>query len=147
MWIVVGVYLRIFYHVWSTMFQQTVVETCSRRDPAASKPMRSAVVNPDRARRKLEVWGTTVHRRPEELDSTEVWWHERYQRLKTRGYLLRPRYSPGWVPSWTVSNRDWVECEDGKRLRVCKFFPALPDFRVIRGIVRASHRCDSNFGR
>lgn len=71
-----------------------------------------------RTRKELEVWGTTVHLRPEELDPREIWWRARYERLKSRGYLLRSRYSPQWVPSWTVSDGNWHECEDGRRLRV-----------------------------
>lgn len=100
-----------------------------------------------RAQKELKVWGTTVHLRPEELDPREIWWHERYQRLKTCGYLLRPRYSPGWVPSWTVSDRDWAECEDGKRLRVCMYFLHFVGFQLVRGLVRASHRRVANLGR
>ena len=98
----------------------------------------------DRAQKELEVWGTTVHLRPEELDPREIWWRERYQRLKTRGYLLRPRYSPEWVPSWRVPNRDWTEYEDGKRLRVCMFIPHLSCFQPVRGVVRTGHRRDTN---
>lgn len=33
----------------------------------------------DRARKEREIWGTTVHLRPEELDPREIWWRERYQ--------------------------------------------------------------------
>lgn len=101
----------------------------------------------DRARKELEVWGTTVHLRPEELDPREVWWRERYQRLKACGYLLRPRYSPNWVPSWTVSSRDSGECEDEKRLRVCMFFLHLSRFQLVHGVVLASHRRDTNLRR
>jgi len=97
----------------------------------------------DRAQKELKVWGTTVHLRPEELDPREIWWHERYQRLKTCGYLLRPRYSPGWVPSWTVSGRDWAECEDGKRLRYGQVIDATrnSDGKVVtlKQITRAEH--------
>ncbi|KAG8998465.1 hypothetical protein FRB93_013697 [Tulasnella sp. JGI-2019a] len=37
-----------------------------------------------------------------ELDETEQLWVGRYNFLKERGYLLRPRYRPGWTPSWTT---------------------------------------------
>ncbi|KAG8896484.1 hypothetical protein FRB99_008868 [Tulasnella sp. 403] len=30
----------------------------------------------------------------------ELAWAERFEFLKSRGYLLRPRYSPGWQPTW-----------------------------------------------
>ena len=68
------------------------------------------------------MWGTTDRILPEELDPREVWWRDRYKQLSNNGYLLRPRYSPQWVPSWKTSNKDWTHCEDGKRLEVCKFF-------------------------
>ena len=70
----------------------------------------------------LEVWGTTDRIPPEELDPREAWWRDRYKQLNNLGYLLRPRYSPQWVPSWKTSNRNWRDCEDGKRLEVRKVF-------------------------
>ena len=82
----------------------------------------------ERSRKKLQVFGTTDRFRPEELDLREIWWRERYHRLKARGYLLRPRYSPEWVPPWTVSGADLGRCEDAKRIRVCMFFPCLVGF-------------------
>lgn len=30
----------------------------------------------------------------------ELRWAAQFDFLKSRGYLLRPRYRPGWVPSW-----------------------------------------------
>ncbi|KAF8421143.1 kinase-like domain-containing protein [Boletus edulis BED1] len=62
------------------------------------------------------MWETAARLLPEELDPREVWWRDRYQRLAKQGYLLRPRYSPQWVPSWKSSNRHWKDTEDGKRL-------------------------------
>lgn len=32
--------------------------------------------------------------------SLEVKWVERYDFLHERGYVLRPRYRPGWSPPW-----------------------------------------------
>ncbi|KIO31891.1 hypothetical protein M407DRAFT_45980, partial [Tulasnella calospora MUT 4182] len=34
------------------------------------------------------------------LCEQEEQWVSRYDFLRARGYLLRPRYRPGWVPSW-----------------------------------------------
>jgi hypothetical protein len=64
---------------------------------------------------------------PEELDPREIWWRDRYKQLSNYGYLLRPRYSPQWVPSWKTSNRDWTDSEDGKRLEVlyANFLPTV----------------------
>ncbi|KAG8994897.1 hypothetical protein FRB94_009612 [Tulasnella sp. JGI-2019a] len=36
------------------------------------------------------------------LNDIEQLWVNRYNFLKERGYLLRPRYRPGWTPSWTT---------------------------------------------
>ncbi|KAK7691445.1 hypothetical protein QCA50_004844 [Cerrena zonata] len=49
------------------------------------------------------------------LLSYEVFWRERCVHLKSRGYLLRPRFHPGWVPSWLGTNRDPDFCEDSIR--------------------------------
>ncbi|KAI0676773.1 kinase-like domain-containing protein [Trametes maxima] len=35
------------------------------------------------------------------LSNQERYWQEHQEFLESRGYLLRPRYKPGWVPSWT----------------------------------------------
>ena len=70
----------------------------------------------------IEVWGTSDPTPPEQLDAREVWWRDRYDQLNNYGYLLRPRYSPQWVPSWKSSSRGWKDCEDGKRLKVCNIF-------------------------
>lgn len=84
----------------------------------ASTMTRGAGLDAQLSERELEVWGTTTHIRPEELDPREVWWRNHYQQLNIRGYRLRPRYSPEWVPSWTTLNINWEDCEDGKRLEV-----------------------------
>ncbi|KAK7691431.1 hypothetical protein QCA50_004830 [Cerrena zonata] len=47
-----------------------------------------------------------------DLLSFEVFWRERYDYLKARGYLLRPRFQPGWTPSWLGTNRTPTFCED-----------------------------------
>lgn len=48
-----------------------------------------------------------------ELSELELWWSRHYRWLKDRGYLLRPRYAPDWVPSWHGTKKSWVLCEDG----------------------------------
>ena len=35
-----------------------------------------------------------------ELMNFEVQWRDRQPMLEQRGYMLRPRYRPGWIPSW-----------------------------------------------
>lgn len=34
------------------------------------------------------------------LQKWEVWWRDHQEWLKGRGYMLRPRYRVGWVPTW-----------------------------------------------
>ncbi|KAI0657811.1 kinase-like domain-containing protein [Cubamyces menziesii] len=46
------------------------------------------------------------------LAPKEVFWQSRYRYLKDHGYLLRPRYAPGWKPSWIDTNLDPTFCED-----------------------------------
>lgn len=53
-----------------------------------------------------------------ELDDGEKFWRDRYEWLQQRGYVLRPRYKPDWVPSWTGSKKLPYYCEDSGRARV-----------------------------
>ncbi|EGO01511.1 hypothetical protein SERLA73DRAFT_103333 [Serpula lacrymans var. lacrymans S7.3] len=50
----------------------------------------------------------------EVLADYELWWCNHFQWLKDIGYLLRPRYAPGWVPSWRSSKKIWYRCEDAQ---------------------------------
>ncbi|KAI0358582.1 hypothetical protein OH77DRAFT_1502437 [Trametes cingulata] len=36
----------------------------------------------------------------DELNEGERWWRDHHAWLAERGYALRPRYKPGWTPSW-----------------------------------------------
>lgn len=45
-------------------------------------------------------------------------WIARFDFLKASGYLLRPRYRPGWVRSWNDSERHVDSRPDGIPLRV-----------------------------
>ncbi|KAI0773748.1 kinase-like domain-containing protein [Fomes fomentarius] len=35
--------------------------------------------------------------------ASELFWKDRQQFLQSRGYMLRPRYRPGWIPSWKTN--------------------------------------------
>ncbi|KAF6749844.1 kinase-like domain-containing protein [Ephemerocybe angulata] len=49
----------------------------------------------------------------ETLTPLEIKWRDRYEWLLTVGYQLRPRYKPGWTPSWKVDPRlKFLNCED-----------------------------------
>ncbi|KAH6890066.1 other/AgaK1 protein kinase [Coprinopsis sp. MPI-PUGE-AT-0042] len=53
----------------------------------------------------------------DQLSEKEVYWRDHYQWLFERGYRLRSRYHPDWVPSWQ-SDREKRECEDYWNRRV-----------------------------
>ncbi|KAJ7447556.1 kinase-like domain-containing protein [Mycena galericulata] len=42
----------------------------------------------------------------------EKWWIRNQPYLLSRGYKLRPRYEPDWIPSWTVKEDPREEYED-----------------------------------
>ena len=48
------------------------------------------------------------------IDETETWWVERQEALERAGYMLRPRYRPGWKPSWEGTDKLYFRCEDGQ---------------------------------
>ncbi|KAL1713745.1 hypothetical protein EV715DRAFT_295791 [Schizophyllum commune] len=41
-----------------------------------------------------------VRRRISQVERDEQWWVDHRAWLENRGYLLRPRFTPGWQPSW-----------------------------------------------
>ena len=53
------------------------------------------------------------------LFQSEVWWRDCYDDIIRCGYQLRPRYRPGWVPSWRGLNKDFFSVEDGQPCLVC----------------------------
>ena len=53
-----------------------------------------------------------------ELKPEEVWWHDRYGGLEEQGYVLRSRYTPDWVPSWTTKHKPYWKCDDGQAILV-----------------------------
>jgi hypothetical protein len=71
-----------------------------------------------RAQKELAAFGAERDKRPGALSVDEIWWRQQYQWLKARGYLLRPRYAPDWVPSWEGSKQYALACEDGQVLHV-----------------------------
>ncbi|KAG8721096.1 hypothetical protein FRC09_008498 [Ceratobasidium sp. 395] len=49
---------------------------------------------------------------PEELSEAENRWVSFQPYLLSKGYQLRPRYRPGWAPSWKATGADPFNCED-----------------------------------
>ncbi|EED84382.1 predicted protein [Postia placenta Mad-698-R] len=46
------------------------------------------------------------------LDDVEERWRDRQLYFERRGYMLRPRYRPGWVPSWRKNGQNPTFAED-----------------------------------
>ena len=57
-------------------------------------------------------------RQPGDLGEHEIWWAERQEALEVAGYMLRPRYRPGWIPSWRGTEKSYLHVEDGQGLLV-----------------------------
>jgi hypothetical protein len=55
---------------------------------------------------------------PGAIRSYETWWVERQKSLEQAGYMLRPRFRPGWKPSWAGTDKYHRQFEDGRHLRV-----------------------------
>jgi hypothetical protein len=62
---------------------------------------------------------------PGGIRSHETWWVERQTSLEQAGYMLRPRFRPGWKPSWAGTEKYHGQFEDGKHLRVRGDSPVL----------------------
>lgn len=68
--------------------------------------------------------GGTVHDEnrpfdfPGGLAPWEKVWRDRQPWLRTRGYDLRSRYHPDWVPSWLGTDKPYMLCEDGLYMMV-----------------------------
>lgn len=64
---------------------------------------------------------------PETLTEDELRWLARYKFLKEHGYLLRPRYRPGWTPSWeTTPGTREIFCEDWYMINVRSLLSTVP---------------------
>ncbi|KAI0795408.1 hypothetical protein C8Q75DRAFT_745820 [Abortiporus biennis] len=46
------------------------------------------------------------------LSGIELFWRNRQPFFESKGYMLRPRYKPGWVPSWNENDIHWDRAED-----------------------------------
>jgi hypothetical protein len=61
-------------------------------------------------------------RQPGDLNELETWWVERQEALEAVGYMLRPRYRPGWIPSWRGTNKFYLNVEDGPSVAASTYF-------------------------
>lgn len=68
------------------------------------------------------------------LEPHEEWWRDHYEWLKSKGYELRPRYRPGWTPSWEKTHIPYLSCEDHVHTivsRKCVFIAQKSDERFV----------------
>lgn len=73
-----------------------------------------AVLDEEGAKRQARLTDQGVY----DLLPSELFWKEHQPYLSERGYLLRPRYSPSWEPSWKGTRLDSLFCEDSIMLIV-----------------------------
>src|SRR5882724_11126383 len=68
-----------------------------------------------------ELRATWNHRDSTQLKPPEHFWTDHQKWLESRGYMLRPRFRPDWVPSWRGTNKFYFSCEDGRSnyVRAC----------------------------
>lgn len=52
------------------------------------------------------------------LSDYEARWRDKYHFLRSKGYVLRPRYNPQWVPSWLDGDILCYRAEDSITLPV-----------------------------
>ncbi|KAF7357872.1 Protein kinase domain-containing protein [Mycena venus] len=52
----------------------------------------------------LDAYGVKSNQ-PHELSEVETYWRDHHDWLKASGYELRPRFRPGWEPSWKADPR------------------------------------------
>lgn len=86
-----------------------MVFTKKTRTKAEEEARRAAI-----AQRELQAFGEVYTPKDGRLTKSERWWSQHYEWLKGCGYLLRPRYEPGWVPSWQGTRKNRFKCEDGR---------------------------------
>ncbi|KAJ7129950.1 hypothetical protein C8R46DRAFT_1142659, partial [Mycena filopes] len=54
-----------------------------------------------------QLWAD-MRERHKRLSPSEEWWVKQEPFLLSRGYALRPRYHPKWVPSWYLPRNEEI---------------------------------------
>ena len=68
----------------------------------------------------------------------EHYWRDRSLWLKEQGYVLRPRYSPDWKPSWVGTSKHRMDCEDSRSIPgVCTLSLPMYIIHVVDNAVTA----------
>ncbi|PCH36056.1 hypothetical protein WOLCODRAFT_140201 [Wolfiporia cocos MD-104 SS10] len=73
----------------------------------------------------------------------EYFWRDHYEWLAGRGYLLRSRYKPDWIPSWKDSSAPYWRCDDGHGAMVPHLLDATRiadgSMVVLKKILKSEH--------
>ncbi|OCB91920.1 hypothetical protein A7U60_g788 [Sanghuangporus baumii] len=75
-----------------------------------------------------------------DLMRSEIVWRDRQKMLEQHGYLLRPRFRPGWEPSWLKTNKDPLLCEDSLFNPVPKLIDAIRISDGMKVVIKAVRR-------
>lgn len=97
---------------------------------------------------ELEAFGDVSSSKEGQLSEPEVWWRQHFGWLKDHGYLLRPRYSPDWKPSWIGTKKKKFACEDGRVAKVCCLQLSVVEISFMVFLVcKSCTRCHTYLGR
>lgn len=83
------------------------------------------------------------------LSPAECFWRDHQIWLASRGYMLRPRYMPHWIPSWEIQGkgRSWYyKCEDALYQVVSPVLRVLRDrtLQLTSLLVQSGHGCNTH---
>ncbi|KAI0744029.1 hypothetical protein C8Q80DRAFT_1107223 [Daedaleopsis nitida] len=85
------------------------------------------------------------------LHEGEIFWRDRYDWLEQRGYTLRVRYKPDWVPSWKGTKKMNLEVEDGLGQMVDQVMDAVRqsegDVVVLKRVSKTVHPDEALIGQ
>ncbi|TDL15666.1 hypothetical protein BD410DRAFT_796205 [Rickenella mellea] len=93
---------------------------------------------PPGVERYQDIWDPA---NPAMLMPAEIFWQDHQKWLESVGYMLRPRYRPGWVPSWKGPNIIRYDFEDGQSLRYRQLMDAT---RISDGAMVALKTVEAN---
>lgn len=68
---------------------------------------------------------SVLSRSPEELSDAEKRWVSYQPYLVSKGYQLRPRYRPDWIPSWKSTGAYPYDCEDSSNALPVRVLDAI----------------------
>ena len=78
-----------------------------------------------------------------EIIGPEIWWAAHQEALEHAGYMLRPRYRPGWKPSWVETKKYLFDFEDGQ-IQAVGAHTFTPGARFHELLAAPVHGCNSN---